>query len=515
MLESISNSSNAISYNPLLGDIDRLKKDVFSHIYEKTVDIVHRKENGQFFTHKEIVSFILNSLPIKKNSTILDPTCGAAAFLVGAIQKGHAVDLLYGVDIDPLAIRLANECISKTGQTLFPQILQADAINSLSLDSFPNIKQKGGFDFIVGNPPFMPCTKFQKDKYEEFLSGPANSATLVLANSLSLLKENGYLAFVLPKNILRVDSFAALRYFIAQHTEVVSIYDIDHYFKDVRCDQIILILRKKKPSLEHDVKIQIINKNSSFDKPTTYIISQNELSQYGFFSVFSDKNIHSLASKLLHNYKTLLETDVNIFRGISLTDISFETKGKNSFIRGKSLSRYSLKNILSGNILSSSSAAISKINRLNVEKVVIQNLCSKEGGICGTIAPANILTLDTVTNLTSNTIDLKYLLALITSKLANFFITQVLFLNSNFTMHADKSYIEKLPFVQPSSENLKQIQVYIEQLMNFSDKYSKEFFEVYNRLNDLIFDIYGLTPSDISIIESTLEKTMSRRSYGN
>ncbi|MBQ8660273.1 MAG: SAM-dependent DNA methyltransferase [Alphaproteobacteria bacterium] len=91
MLESVLNFSNKIPYNPLLGDVSQLKKDVFSHVYEKTVDIAHKKENGQFFTHKEIVSFILDSLPIKENSTILDPTCGAAAFLVGALQKGHSL----------------------------------------------------------------------------------------------------------------------------------------------------------------------------------------------------------------------------------------------------------------------------------------------------------------------------------------------------------------------------------------------------------------------------------------
>ena len=269
------------------------------------------------------------------------------------------------------------------------------------------------------------------------------------------------------------------------------------------------------PSPQHSVTIRIIDKNTSFNEPTTYTISQKELSQYGFFSVFSDITIHSLASKLLHNYKPLLETDVDIFRGLSLSDVRLDAKGCNNFIRGKCLSRYSLKNVLSGSILSNSSSTMLKTKRLNVEKVAIQNLCSKEGGICGTIVPANILSLDTVTNLTSDTIDLKYLLALITSKLANFFITQVLFLNSNFTMHADKSYIEKLPFVQPSSKKLKQIQIYVEQLMNVSDKYSREFFEIYNRLNDLIFDIYGLTSSDVSIIEKTLKKTMSRRSYGN
>lgn len=41
MLESVSNFSNKIPYNPLLGDVSQLKKDVFSHVYEKTVDIAH------------------------------------------------------------------------------------------------------------------------------------------------------------------------------------------------------------------------------------------------------------------------------------------------------------------------------------------------------------------------------------------------------------------------------------------------------------------------------------------
>ena len=50
---------------------------------------------------------------------------------------------------------------------------------------------------------------------------------MVLAKSLELLKEDGYLGFVLPKNIIRVDSFKNIRKFLLENTKIVSIVDIN------------------------------------------------------------------------------------------------------------------------------------------------------------------------------------------------------------------------------------------------------------------------------------------------
>ena len=76
--------------------------------------------------------------------------------------------------------------------------------------------------------------------------------------ALELLKEGGWLGFVLPKNLLRVDSFKGIRKHILDNCVIHQVFDIGHYFKDVRCDQIILILQKIKLS-DEDARKHILS----------------------------------------------------------------------------------------------------------------------------------------------------------------------------------------------------------------------------------------------------------------
>ena len=57
--------------------------------YTATVTKEHKKEEGQFFTPKEISSFMGNiaSEPTSKNISILDPGCGTAILTCSLIEK--------------------------------------------------------------------------------------------------------------------------------------------------------------------------------------------------------------------------------------------------------------------------------------------------------------------------------------------------------------------------------------------------------------------------------------------
>ena len=46
------------------------------------------------------------------------------------------------------------------------------------------------------------------------------------------------------------------------------------------------------------------------------------------------------------------------------------------------------------------------------------------------------------------------------------------------------------------------------------DKYSKEFFEIYNQLNNLLFDIYGFEEYDRRLINEILKEGMSKKQNG-
>jgi tRNA1(Val) A37 N6-methylase TrmN6 len=512
-------------------NVIKTDKDLMSSVFEKLAKKEDREKYGQFFTHKEIIDFILDNIPLKKDSLILDPTCGAGAFLIEAFKRGCNIDRIYGVDIDAKAIEMCKfNLSSETNKNSF-NLLTNNFIGN------PNIKERlsevmtlGGFDLIIGNPPFINLTKEGSDYssdypfFNEVSSGVINALSLVIARSYELLKEGGYLGFVLPKNILRVDSFRGLREFILKKTRIHLVLDLDHHFKDVRGDQIILIFQKKslnKEELEKN-KIKIIpyKDKEKFSDRFSYYLSQEEFKKYDFFPLFYDIEVKKLADKLM-NIPKKLEEVTDIFRGISVGASSelISKKPSNELtkcFRGDSISRFGIKYPLYIDLKLLGKKDANKIKRLQNEKVVAQNICSKEGGIFATLSSDNELSLDTVTNIVTKDIslDTRFILGLVGSRLSNFFMTFVVYLNSNFTMHTDKMYLGRFPIITPSKSKKELIISLVDILLNIQDKYSDQFSNVYSRLNKEVYEIYGLTNSEILLIESLLNKVMSKKHHG-
>ena len=80
--------------------------------------------------------------------------------------------------------------------------------------------------------------------FSKIANGSTNAASLIIAKSFDLLKNNGIMAFVLPKTLLRVNSYAKLRQFILENAKILHIYDLGTCFNGVRGEQIILFIQK-------------------------------------------------------------------------------------------------------------------------------------------------------------------------------------------------------------------------------------------------------------------------------
>lgn len=513
---------NNTDFNKLL----KTDKDVISSLYEQHQDKEIRKKYAQFFTHKNLINFILSHVEVDQNSKILDPACGVGAFLLEAYKIGKNSNNIYGIDIDNNAVELSKINFELTYGLKNKNIVHHNTIKNFDFNNtFPEVFQAGGFDLIIGNPPFQNLYKnkdFLPSEYKSYdvSNGIVNSATLMIIKGYEMLKDGGCLGFVLPKNLIRVESFKLIREFLVENTTLLHIYDIDHYFKDVRGDQILLILKKKKPLPGHKVEISILKKKNIFEKPYKYSLDQTEFSKFNFFPIFYDEKVFSIARKLLNLKSTLSGVcDYNIIRGVGGLSSKHPSISKQAFnnsqkiLRGDSIERFGVKYYLYLNKDNLNQVQKNKIKKLNCQKIVLQNICSKEGGIFATISSGGELSLDTVTNIICDSVDLKYLLAILNSKLSNFFILFVIFLNSNFTMHTDREYIGKLPVVINQKEKEKVIKI-VDKLLKIENKYSSEFFKNYDELNKIIFAIYDIKDEDQIIINSLLSETMSKKQNG-
>ena len=170
---------------------EHLPVEIISHLYQRFVQGGH----GTVYTPPFLASLLLDhAIPYDKitgRERILDPACGSGVFLVGAFRrlvnvwrsrndwqrpnvdtlKRILMESIYGIELDPSAIDLTSFslCLAIC-DALQPDVIWRDLkfeplrkSNVFESDFFSviidskSIKSticKGGFDIIIGNPPF-------------------------------------------------------------------------------------------------------------------------------------------------------------------------------------------------------------------------------------------------------------------------------------------------------------------------------------------------------------------------
>jgi len=75
--------------------------------FEKSLTEDYKKDNGIFYTDHKIVKLMFKELNADKESIILDPCCGAGAFMLEAKQLGFKN--IFGMDTDEKAVEKCRE----------------------------------------------------------------------------------------------------------------------------------------------------------------------------------------------------------------------------------------------------------------------------------------------------------------------------------------------------------------------------------------------------------------------
>ncbi len=512
--------------------LTKIKEDTLGVLFEKLIREQEKKDLGQFYTPQEIVNYIINFLNIKKDSKILDPTCGCGVFLVTAYNylkqiSPNALNNVYGVDLNNSATKIARinlwlrngqdsnsldilEKNIKIGNSIVEnKFIDKKAFNWKKY--FSNILNNGGFDFIIGNPPYVTLkNKRDYDINESFFSqianGSTNAASLVIAKSYELLKEWGIMAFVLPKTLIRVNSYSRLREFLLNNSKILHIFDLGTCFKDVRGEQIVLFIQKtnkKEQIRNNEVLIRVFDNNNEFYVP------QKIFQKYNTFLMFEDKTYYDLIEKIKGEN---LEDIANIFRGISISpnaEIISKTKAKNRIpiIKGNDISKFSYSNgfFIDINKLNNNS---SKLEEFQKSKIILQNIFSSEAGIISAIDDKGNLNFDTVSNviLKDKSYKLEYIYGLLNSKLINFYLMYAVYNKSKLTMHTDKVYLGKIPIKKANREQQNEIIKIVKQIKKQNLK------KLLPELDKRVYKLYGITKTEQNKINFALKQIMSEKS---
>lgn len=446
--------------------------------YEKSLDSAYKKDNGIFYTDIELSQKIINFLNIPLNATIMDPCCGTGSFLVVAKHFGHS--FVYGADIDKKAISITK---NKHG------IENAKALDTLANTGEQTLKKFGlkePVDFLVGNPPYAPIVKDIIIDTNDYLflrnvkDSGSNLYIAALYRAFELVKPQGTISYIIPKNFLHVASYGVLRRMILKEKRIVSIIDIGKYFKSVRGEQIVLTLENNRTE----------NANISIYKyEKTGFVKKLEVPQ-DFYTdeilLFNNKEDFTIYQALEGTYKK--------FSDICTGYVGRGKAKDESAITGKEIRKFSFKQ---------------KTVPKKGNKVFIQNIYSAEAGIIASFA-GDLEATETVTVFTDGDEKMcRYILGVLHSRLCNYFLLKFCFNNSKLTMHADAKYLKKLPLVIDDNTFSKVISVV--KSLETIEYMSATWFEMIESLNELIYITYKIKENERAHIDCQIKNIQSQR----
>ena len=215
--------------------------------YLKNTDIKKRKKLGQYFTPKSIRELLISKLPKKDNADILDPACGSGEFLLSC-KKYFKNPILYGFDIDKKLINISSKLVKNA---------------SIKNFDFLNIDiNKKKYDYIIGNPPYfeLKLNEEIKKKYFDIIKGRVNIFSLFIKTGLDLLKDGGYLAYVVPPSMNNGAYFSKLREYIIKNSSLEYLHIIDGADNFHLANQKVMLIILKKTNSKKSSKY-IFKKN--------------------------------------------------------------------------------------------------------------------------------------------------------------------------------------------------------------------------------------------------------------
>ena len=198
-------------------------------------------------------------MPKKDNADILDPACGSGEFLLSC-KKYFKNPILYGFDIDKKLINIASKLVKNA---------------SIKNFDFLNIDiNKKKYDYIIGNPPYfeLKLNEEIKKKYFDIIKGRVNIFSLFIKTGLDLLKDGGYLAYVVPPSMNNGAYFSKLREYIIKNLSLEYLHIIDGADNFHLANQkVMLIILKKTNSKKSSKYIFKKNKITIFTEDKKFL----------------------------------------------------------------------------------------------------------------------------------------------------------------------------------------------------------------------------------------------------
>ncbi|HKZ45116.1 MAG TPA: N-6 DNA methylase, partial [archaeon] len=560
-----------------------------SHILKKTEkratlteNHTHKKEQGIYYTPTYIVDYIVrstvgqllkdNRLNIEK-VRVLDPACGSGSFLIKAfdVLNEHyrkndedysqtQLDLetgttftrkvkilqsnIFGVDLDKQAVEITQLNlllkIAEKGHRL-PLLEQNIRCGNSLIDDeklagdkafkweeqFNEIMREGGFDVVIGNPPYVRQEELSEIKpyleanYETY-QGTADLFVYFFEKELNILKEDGYFGMIVSNKWLRAGYGKNLRKFLAEFwiEELIDFGDLK-VFADATIYPCIIVIKKIK---KHNPKIRICKMETLefgslevYIKNNSFFINQSDLSEKEWNIQKREGN--ELIKKIRSSGLPIEEyVGAKIYRGI-LTGLNeafiIDEKKREELIRDDSRNEELIKPFLTGAECKRYVVKPKKnyiiLTKIGVEvekcRAIYRHLCNFQGAlekrwdkgnywyelracsyydlfggpkiVWGNLATRSSFSLDETNGFYVNApacilpTNSRYVLGILNSKLMSYFLKSICAERQGSFIEQKPVYVSQVPIKKPTKEQEIEITQHVEKMLQLNEKLLK------------------------------------------
>ena len=280
------------------------ERDVVADAFETFIGHALKGGLGQFFTPRNVVKMIVDILQPNENDKIIDPACGSGGFLIeslkfvwGKIDEKYnklgwtevekskkkietATKNFRGIDKDYFLSKVAKAYMNLVGDGTTGIFCEDSLENPKNWRSEAKTKiELGTFDILLTNPPFgSKIPVVGEDKLKQFevgykwkqdkgsgkwikttkLKEQEEPQVLFIERCLSLLKDGGRMAMVLPSGILGNEQEAYLRQYILSKGHLFAIVELpfETFSPHVTINTNVLFIQKGKSDTK-DIFISI------------------------------------------------------------------------------------------------------------------------------------------------------------------------------------------------------------------------------------------------------------------
>ena len=279
---------------------------------------------------------------------ILDPACGSGAFLTAALTQLkaehrrvfdflHAINNdsmmfeeysdnsilennLYGVDINEESVEITKLSLwlhtaqkdrklttlnnkIKCGNSLIDDPSVAGEKAFKWEEEFPEVFEKGGFDVVIGNPPYgAKISKKEIEFYSKkfnYQSYQFDSYLLFMEKVNSLISSNGVVSFITPNTWLSTVYSSSFRKYVFETFAMKELRHFSYFvFRDATVETDIYILKKEQNPLDNRIKISFVENCSNLSVSEKIILQKEFISKNGKpINIYEKKEFESIKIK--------------------------------------------------------------------------------------------------------------------------------------------------------------------------------------------------------------------------